>query len=151
MASERVFEKMVDSEQVFVLQYRGSEQVFEEGDAMSVALELEYEAFYPRLEVVAAAQGRMRPSARVQRRRIVVGVVAAGLLVLLMLPIRALGGRSVAAAAPAAGHVYVVQNGDSLATIAARVDPSRSAALLHRLASEVGSTVVVPGEHLLIP
>src|SRR5580700_10028192 len=42
MAYEQVFEESVDTEHLFVLQCQESEQVFGEGEAMSVALELEY-------------------------------------------------------------------------------------------------------------
>ena len=52
MRYEQAFDKSVDTERLFVLQCGSSEHVFEEGDAMSVALELEYEAFHPRLHVV---------------------------------------------------------------------------------------------------
>ena len=120
---------------------------------MSVALELEYEAFYPRLRVIPGAADRRGPSPHVQRRRLmlgaVVGVVA--VLVLLMLPIRALGGKTLAASGPVAGQTYVVRSGDTLASIATRVDPENVAGTEQRLAEEVGSTVLVPGEHLLIP
>jgi LysM repeat protein len=68
-----------------------------------------------------------------------------------MLPIRALGGRTIAGAAPAAGQIYVVQSGDTLASIAARVDRGNAAGMVRQLADEVGSSVIVPGEHLLIP
>jgi hypothetical protein len=151
MAYEQVFDEMVDSEHLFVLQCDQSEQVFGEGDAMSVAMELEYEAFYPRLRVVSGAEPRSRVSSRVQRRRIVVGAVAAVLLVLLMLPIRSLGGQTIAGSAPTAGQEYVVQSGDTLASIAARVDPGNVSRMVQRLSSETGSTTVVTGEHLLIP
>ncbi len=64
---------------------------------MSVALELEYEAFYPRLQVVPDVPGRSRafgagaaPAADPRASWWCV------LLVLLMLPIRALGGKTVA-------------------------------------------------------
>ena len=118
---------------------------------MSVALELEYEAFHPRLQVVPDVPGRTGPSARVQRRRVILGVVVVVLLVLLMLPIRALGGRTIAGSAPAAGQEYVVRSGDTLASIAARVGGGNVAGLERQLAGEAGSTVLVPGEHLLIP
>jgi hypothetical protein len=125
--------------------------VFGEGDAMSVALELEYEAFYPRLQVVPDVPGRTGPSARVQRRRVLLGVVVAVLLVLLMLPIRALGGQTIAGSAPTAGQEYVVHSGDTIASIAERVGGGNVPALERQLASEVGSTTLVAGEHLLIP
>ena len=118
---------------------------------MSVALELEYEVFYPRLQVVPDVPGRTGPSPRVQRRRVILGAVALVLLVLLMLPITALGGKTVASSGPTAGREYVVRSGDTLASIAAQVGGGNQAALARQLANEVGSTVLVPGEHLLIP
>jgi hypothetical protein len=151
MSYEQAFDKSIDTERLFVLQCGSSEHVFEEGDAMSVALELEYEAFHPRLQVVPDLPGRTRPSARVQRRRAILGVIVVVLLVLLLLPIRALGGRTIAGSAPAAGQEYVVRSGDTLASIAERVGGSNVAGLERQLADEAGSTVVVPGEHLLIP
>jgi hypothetical protein len=75
----------------------------------------------------------------------------ATLLVLLALPIRAIGGSTLAQAAPAQGQEYVVKPGDTLASIAIRADPSHGGALSDRLAREVGSSVVVPGEHVFIP
>ena len=41
--------------------------------------------------------------------------------------------------------------GDTLASIATRADPAHAASLSEQLAREVGSTVVVPGEHVFIP
>jgi hypothetical protein len=151
MGYEQTFDKSVDTERLFVLQCGSSEHVFGKGDAMSVALELEYEAFHPRLQVVPALPVRTGPSARVQRRRVILGVVVVALLVLLMLPIKALGGRTIAGSAPAAGQEYVVRSGDTLASIAERVGGGNVAGLERQLAGEVGSTVLVPGEHLLIP
>ena len=118
---------------------------------MSVALELEYEAFYPRLRVVPEPPRRL-PSRRVQHRRLLLGLVAVGLLVLLALPIRAIGGHTIAGSAPAAGQVYVVQNGDTLTSIARTGGAGPYApSLVQRLAAETGSSTIVPGEHLLIP
>jgi hypothetical protein len=151
MSCEQTFGKSVDTERLFVLQCEPSEHVFGEGDAMSVALELEYEAFYPRLQVVRDVPGRTGPSPRVQRRRVILGVVVLVLLVLLTLPITALGGKTVAGSAPTAGQEYVVRSGDTLASIAAQVGGGNEASLVRQLAGEVGSNVVVPGEHLLIP
>lgn len=120
---------------------------------MSVALEVEYEAFYPRLQVVPDVPGRIVPSARVQRRRVILGVVVVVvvLLVLLMLPIRALGGKTIAGSAPTAGQEYVVRGGDTLSSIAGQVGGGNVASIERQLAGETGSTVLVPGEHLLIP
>jgi LysM domain len=143
-------EQCVDTEHLFVLEYQGSEQVFGKGAAVSVALELEYEAFFPGLRVLPPLP-RRRPSRRVQHRRMVLGLIVVGLLILLALPIRAIGGHSIAGSAPAAGQVYVVQNGDTLTSIARQVAPDRADALVARLAAEAGSSTIVPGEHLLIP
>jgi hypothetical protein len=151
MTCEQTFGEAVDTEHLFVLQWATSEQVFEGGDAMSVALELEYEAFYPELSVVPDLPRRPGPSARVQRRRVVLGLIVVGLLILLMLPITALGGKTIGGAAPTAGQEYVVRSGDTLASIASRVGGGNTAGIERQLASEAGSTVLVPGEHLLIP
>jgi hypothetical protein len=151
MPLEQGFQNPVDTEHLFVIHYTKSEQMFDKGDAMSVALELEYEEFYPRLRVVPDVPRRTTPPRVIKRRRIVVAAGVAVLLVLLMLPIRAFGGKTLAGAAPVAGQVYVVQPGDTLHSIAARADAGQAGVMANRLAAEVGSTVVVPGEHLLIP
>jgi hypothetical protein len=150
MDSEQAFEESVDTEHLFVLEYQGSEQMFGKGAAVSVALELEYQAIYPRLRVVPEPPRRL-PSRRVQRRRVLLGLVALGLLVLLALPIRAIGGHPIAGSAPAPGQLYVVQNGDTLTSIARQVAPGQADRLVARLAAEAGSSTIVPGEHLLIP
>jgi hypothetical protein len=152
MRSEQAFGKWLDNERLFVLHGDRSEQMFGEGEAMSVALELEYEAFYPRLQVVPFTKERTsRVSSRVQRRRIVAAVIVLALLVLLMLPIRALAGTSVGGSGPVMGQTYVVQSGDTLASIARQADPSNVSGMVAHLTQETGSTAVVPGEHLLIP
>ena len=82
-----------------------------------------------------------------------------GILVLLVLPIRLFGGHPVGAAAATlhgstAGHpvVYVVQPGDTLWSIATRIDPTGDPRpLVDRLAAQIGSDTVVPGEHLTLP
>ncbi len=116
---------------------------------MSVALELEYDALYPRLRVVPKP-GRVEHGAPEGRRRVVLAVMAVVvLLVLLVLPLRALGGTTTVTSST--GREYVVRSGDTLASIAARVGGRNVAALERRLADEAGSNVLVPGEHLLIP
>ena len=151
MVNEQAFGNSVDTEHLFVLQCEESERLFDEGGAMSVALELEYEVAYPRLRVVPPVPGHRSPSAAVQRRRILLGVVVVALLVLLMLPLRVLGGKTIAGATPTAGQEYVVRAGDTIASIAARVGGGHVTGMERQLAAEVGSTVVVPGEHLMIP
>jgi hypothetical protein len=78
-------------------------------------------------------------------------LVVAVALVLLALPIRALGGRTLAQEPPAQGQEYVVKSGDTLTSIAHGADPADTAGLAARLATETGSPFVVPGEHILIP
>jgi hypothetical protein len=56
-----------------------------------------------------------------------------------------------AQAPPSKGQVYVVRAGDTLASIAAQANPAGAGMLTQELANEVGSSVVVPGEHVFIP
>ncbi len=117
---------------------------------MSVALELEYEAVYPSLRLVPEPPRRL-PTNRLQPRWLMLGLVVIGLLVLLALPLRAIGGTTIAGSAPVAGQIYVVHEGDTLASIARQVQPGHVTSLVNRLAAEVGSSTIVPGEHLAIP
>jgi hypothetical protein len=132
-----------------------SEQVFDQEDAMTVAYEVEFEVCRPRLYALTDQPARTAPSPRVRRRRVVAGAAVAAavvaLLVLLALPIRSFGGSTLAQAAPAPGQEYIVKSGDTLASIAGQANPAHAAALSERLTHEVGSTVVVPGEHVFIP
>src|SRR5271170_5057591 len=91
MNSEQAFEEFIDNERLFVLKCHQGEQVFGEGDAVSVAFELEYETFFPKLRLVPEPPRRL-PSRRVQHRRLIVGLAVLALFVLLALPIRAIGG-----------------------------------------------------------
>lgn len=98
---------------------------------------------------------RARASARVRRRRVLMGLVVAGALALLLLPVSALGGQPVAArpaAVATGGSTYVVQPGDTLWSIAARADRNGDPrALVRELASETGSEYVYPGERIALP
>ncbi|HEX3334282.1 MAG TPA: hypothetical protein VHS57_08060 [Acidimicrobiales bacterium] len=122
---------------------------------MSVAFELEFEACRPRLYALSDQPARLAPSPRVRRRRMVLGATLAAfvlaLLVLLALPVRAFGGSTLAQDPAAPGQEYIVKSGDTLASIAAQAAPGQQASMVHQLAREAGSTVVVPGEHLVIP
>ena len=106
-----------------------------------------------------AADGRTtRPSVAVRRRRVVLGMVAAGLLVALALPWSGTGG-SLATPGPAlagetvAPHaVYVVRPGDTVWSIATRLDPSGDPRVLEaKLEAQIGGDGVVPGEQLVLP
>jgi hypothetical protein len=118
---------------------------------MTVAYELDFETYRPQLYVVPDQPARTAPSPGVRRRRVVVGAVLAILLILLALPIRALGGSTLAQAAPSQGQEYIVKAGDTLASIANRADPAHAASLIGQLARETGTGSVVPGEHIFIP
>jgi hypothetical protein len=124
---------------------------------MSVAFEIEFEACRrpPRLYALPDQPARVAPTPRVRRVRVVLSAALAAsvllLLVLLALPLRQLAGRSLAQDPPAPGQEYIVKTGDSLASIARQADPSHAATLASSLAREVGSSVVVPGEHIQIP
>jgi LysM repeat protein len=104
----------------------------------------------------AAARG----SATLARRRAVsLGLVAVVAVVLLSLPLRSLAavtvdGQVTPTASPTGlvpGSVYVVHAGDTLRSIARRVQGSDVANIERRLALSVGSSVLVPGEHVDIP
>jgi len=88
----------------------------------------------------------------------------AGVLVALALPVNALGGRSapatpavatpaaVAAATSAAATIYTVQPGDTLWSIASKIDGGGDPRpLAAALAARLGSTTIVPGERIAIP
>jgi hypothetical protein len=91
----------------------------------------------------------------VRRRRVVLASVLAAfvlaLLTLLALPVRVLGGSTLAQDPAAPGQEYIVKAGDTLGSIAAQADPVHRGSMVVQLARETGSTVVVPGEHLFIP
>jgi len=51
----------------------------------------------------------------------------------------------------ASGMDYIVQPGDTINSIARNVNPTSPLAARKLLIDELGSSVVVPGEHVLIP
>ena len=118
---------------------------------MTVAYELDFEMYRPQLYVVPDQTARTAPSPQVRRRRVVVGAVLVILFVLLALPIRALGGSTLAQAAPAPGQEYIVKAGDTLSSIAVRADPAHAVSMTGQLVRETGTSLVVPGEHIFIP
>jgi hypothetical protein len=107
------------------------------------------------------AEGRQRRSmVRLRRRRITALVAFVAVAVALSLPLRALGtvtisGQPTPGGTPAGlmdGTVYVVQEGDTLASIAHELNPGGDRrALVAVMAKELGSHVVVAGEHVLLP
>jgi hypothetical protein len=98
---------------------------------------------------------RRRTSPEVRRRRTLVAAIGL-MLIALALPLSGTGGRSHATGSASveigAKTVYTVQQGDSLWSIAERVQPSGDPRpLVAELAKETGSNSVVPGERITIP
>ena len=96
----------------------------------------------------------VRASTGVRRRRAALGLVAGAVLVVLALPLGATGGRPLPSRQVLlqAGSEYVVRPGDTLWSIATRLDPTGDPrTLVGRLAAETGSDAIVPGEHLRLP
>jgi hypothetical protein len=103
----------------------------------------------------AMGRGRRHASPQVRRRRALLGVIGL-LLMALALPLSGTGGHSHAigsALAETGGPVvYTVQPGDTLWSIAERVNPTADPRpLMARLASQTGSDSVVPGERVVLP
>ena len=107
-------------------------------------------------------QGRrvVHRSTAVRRRRLLLGGIVVAVLLALALPLRSLGavttsGVATPGGSPAGlgdGTPYVVQPGDTLASIARSINPSADQAkLIGELRTVVGSSVVVPGEHVILP
>jgi nucleoid-associated protein YgaU len=105
----------------------------------------------PSLRVVEGGGGAT--SAR--QRRLLVAVIVV-LSIALALPLSGTGGRSHATGSAPAGNgrpvEYTVRPGDTLWTIAERVDPNADPRpLVAQLAAQTGSDTVVPGERISLP
>jgi hypothetical protein len=100
-----------------------------------------------------------RDLVRRRRHRALAALVVCGALTVLALPGHFFGATSgtglsndlASSSVLASGMDYVVQPGDTVASIARDMNPTdpREARVL--LVHELGSSVVVPGEHVLIP
>ena len=106
------------------------------------------------------AQSARHRAATYRRRRLVLLAVVVGVVLSLALPLKSLGavttsGVATPSGTPAGlgeGTPYVVQAGDTLASIARAINPSANQGqLINQMRAEVGSSVVVPGEHLILP
>jgi nucleoid-associated protein YgaU len=98
---------------------------------------------------------KRRTSPGVRRRRALLAVMGL-LLIALALPLSGTGGHShptgSALAETRGPTVYTVQPGDSLWSIAERVDPTADPRpLVAKLASQTGSESVKPGERIVVP
>jgi hypothetical protein len=109
----------------------------------------------PDVRAVPTRRPRRRVSPEVRRRRTLLAVVAVCLLG-LALPLGGTGGLSHATGSVSAGNghpvEYTVQPGDSLWSIAASVDPTADPRpLVAKMAAEIGSDTVQPGERITVP
>ncbi len=97
---------------------------------------------------------RRRVSAGVRRRRTLFAMMGLA-LALLAVPLSGSGGASHTTGSTLAANgpvLYTVRAGDSLWSIAERMDPSGdSRPIVAQLASEIGSDTVVPGEQITLP
>ncbi len=100
-----------------------------------------------------------RRRARARRRTLALGALVAAALVVLAVPGHSFGATSptglssdlAGSTVLTAGELYVVQPGDTLATIARAMNPVDPDAARALLVAELHSRVVVAGEHVLIP
>ncbi len=98
-------------------------------------------------------------SPRIRRRRLTLVAVTAALLVALALPWGGSGGHSLAtpgpvlAGATVSHHaLYIVQPGDTMWSIAERLDPTGDPrAVVSALEAQVGSDDLQPGQQLRLP
>jgi len=109
------------------------------------------------------ASSQCHPGPAVLRRRRLVAIAALVLLLMvvwfgLQAALGRIGGSPLATTGapgglqPAASRVWIVRSGDTLWTIAEAMDPRGDVRpLVDRLAAEVGSTTLYPGESIAIP
>ena len=106
-----------------------------------------------------AERRRARARLRQRRNRLAAIVILLGALVILAMPGHAFGGTTGSglpsdladSSVLASGMNYVVQPGDTVGSIAKNMNPTDPAQARALLVHELGSSVVVPGEHVLIP
>ena len=112
-----------------------------------------------RTGVPLAVRREARELRRKRRIRLYAGLVLAGALVILLMPGAAFGGvtgtglsTDIASSAElASGMVYVVQPGDTLSSISKMVNPVSPQKARTVLVAQLGSSVVIAGEHILSP
>jgi hypothetical protein len=100
-----------------------------------------------------------RDLARRRRHRALAALVVCGALTVLALPGHLFGATAgtglsndlASSSVLASGMNYVVQPGDTVNSIARDMNPTDPAQARVLLVRELGSSVVVPGEHVLIP
>ena len=101
----------------------------------------------------------VRDLARRRRHRALAALVVCGALAVLAMPGHIFGATSgtglsndlASSSVLASGMDYVVQPGDTVNSIALDMNPTNPTEARVLLVHELGSSVVVPGEHVLIP
>jgi hypothetical protein len=120
-------------------------------------VEAQPEVFPTGRSISARRRARERMLRRRRRTLVVAALVAS--FVVLAWPGHAFGGTTStgslvdagSGAQLAPGMVYVVHDGDTVASIARMVDTSHVASVTSAIVAELGSSTVVPGEHIVIP
>jgi len=112
-----------------------------------------------RTGVPLSVRREARELRRKRKNRLYAGLVLAGAVIILAMPGAAFGGvtgtglsTDIASSAElASGMVYVVQPGDTISSIAHMVNPVNPQNAKNVLVAQLGSNVVISGEHILIP
>jgi hypothetical protein len=139
------------------LQFHGLEESFDQPFLQLVSSQFEPTVFRSGRPLAQRRADRERVLRR-RRRTLVAMAIVAGLAVLSW-PGHAFGGTTGAGLSTdlanssilASGMDYVVQPSDSLNSIASLMNPVDPAEARVALLHELASSVVVPGEHILIP
>jgi hypothetical protein len=106
----------------------------------------------PGVRTEAPARPAWSATRRTRLRRTGLFVLGLGLLGALAVPVSALAGTGGAPAASLTpGSTYTVAPGDTLSSIASRLDPTDPRSIVGRLAAETGSDSVVVGEQIRLP
>lgn len=106
-----------------------------------------------------AQRRHVRARGRQRRHRLAAGVLVLGALAILAVPGHVLGATTGSGLSTdlanssvlASGMNYVVQPGDTVNSIATDMNPTDPSEARTLLVRELGSSVVIPGEHVLIP
>jgi hypothetical protein len=94
----------------------------------------------------------LTPSRRARLRRSALALLLVGLLGALAVPVSALAGTVPSAGSLTPGATYVVRSGDTLRSIAERLEPtSNPSQFIGQMARQTGSDTVVAGEHIILP
>ncbi|MHB2029175.1 MAG: hypothetical protein ACYCPT_10200 [Acidimicrobiales bacterium] len=118
------------------------------------------DATHPLRRGMSVGQRRARRAIRLRRRqRVLAAAVLLTAVTILVLPGRTFGATTqvglstdlATSSVLASGMDYVVQPGDTVSSIARDINPVDPSSARALLIHELGSAVVVPGEHIIIP